>query len=422
MKFIQKLLAQLSYGLLLVTCVLFSFHLNAQNNDEIVSYIEYKGKVIDKNSEDGIASTHLKVKNSTLSTITNNEGEFSLKVPKENLDLVVSVYVLGYETKNIHLDYFNRDYTTIALEITTEKLSEVELFSAVDAKKIVKQTLENKGDNYLNEPILLTGFYRESIQQRNKHVSLSEAVVNIEKQPYNSKREDRVSLFKARKSSDYNNLDTLAVKLKGGPFGPLYVDIMKYPDFLFYNSTVEGFKFTFDEPTKFEDRYLYVINFEEINTSQPWYFGKLYIDAKTLTLVKADYSLNVDNRRAAMNMFVRKKPGSAKVFPIETAYQIDYSEENGKWYYSYSSAYMKFVVNWKNKLFNSRYDFNSEMIITNRKPHEENWKKTNNLIGSSIVMVDDVSGFYDKDFWGENNIIEPNKTIEEAIEKIKEKI
>tara|TARA_B100001146_G_scaffold204037_1_gene197003 strand:+ start:612 stop:1196 length:585 start_codon:yes stop_codon:yes gene_type:complete len=158
MKFIQKLLAQLSYVLLLVTCVLFSFHLNAQNNDEIVSYIEYKGKVIDKISEDGIASTHLKVKNSTLSTITNNEGEFSLKVPKENLDLVVSVYVLGYETKNIHLDYFNRDYTTIALEITTEKLSEVELFSAVDAKKIVKQTLENKGDNYLNEPVLLTGF------------------------------------------------------------------------------------------------------------------------------------------------------------------------------------------------------------------------------------------------------------------------
>ncbi len=79
-------------------------------------------------------------------------------------------------------------------------------------------------------------------------------------------------------------------------------------------------------------------------------------------------------------------------------------------------------MNWKNKLFNSRYDFNSEMIITNRKPHEENWKKTNNLIRPSIVMVDDVSGFYDKDFWGENNIIEPNKTIEEAIEKIKEKI
>ena len=80
----------------------------------------------------------------------------------------------------------------------------------------------------------------------------------------------------------------MAVKLKGGPFRPLYVDIMKHPDFLFYNSTIEGFKFTFEEPTKFEDRYLYVINFEEINTSEPWYFGKLYIDAKTLTLVKAD--------------------------------------------------------------------------------------------------------------------------------------
>ncbi|HIB37110.1 carboxypeptidase-like regulatory domain-containing protein [Mesonia sp.] len=408
--------------ILVLIFILFNFTANAQDKSESNNFVEYKGKVIDAETEAILPSAHLRIKNSNISTITNNEGEFSLKVPSSQLDAVVTITLLGYKSKSIHLNYFDKNFTVLTLSSESEQLSAVEVFTAIDAKKVVKQTLENKGDNYLNEPTLLTAFYRESIQQRNKHVSLSEAVVNIEKQPYNSNREDRVSLYKARKSSDYTNLDTLAVKLKGGPFGPLYVDIMKYPDFLFYKSTLEGFVFNFDDPTKLDGRYLYVINFKEINTNEPWYFGKLYIDAKSLTLVKADYSLNVDNRKAAQKMFVKKKPGSAKVFPIETSYQIDYTENNGKWYYSYSNAYMKFVVNWKNKLFNSRYDFNSEMIVTNRKPYEENWKSNNKLIRPSIVMVDDVSGFYDMNFWGENNIIEPNETIQEAIEKIQEKI
>ena len=378
--------------------------------------------MIDSESKEALSFAHLRLLNSTFSTITNNEGEFSLKIPLDQLDAIVSVSLLGFKTKNIHLGYFDKDYTILTLAPNSEKLSEVEVFTAIDAKNVVFKTIKNKGENYMNEPTLLTAFYRESIQQRNKHVSLSEAVVNIEKQPYTSNKEDLVSLHKARKSSDYTNLDTLAVKLKGGPFGPLYVDIMKYPDFLFYKSSLNGFEFEFDEPTKLDHRYIYVINFWETNTSEPWYFGKLYIDAKTLTLIKADYSLNVDNRIAAQKMFVKKKPGSAKVFPIETAYQIDYTESNGKWYYSYSNAYMKFVVNWKNKFFNSRYDFNSEMIVTNTQPYQQNWKANNDLIRPSIVMIDDVSGFYDLNFLGENNIIEHNETIQQAIEKIQEKI
>ena len=40
-------------------------------------------------------------------------------------------------------------------------------------------------------------------------------------------------LGKSRKNTDYNKLDTLAVKLQGGPFSNLYTDIIKYPEFIF---------------------------------------------------------------------------------------------------------------------------------------------------------------------------------------------
>jgi len=49
-------------------------------------------------------------------------------------------------------------------------------------------------------------------------------------------------------------------------------------------------------------------------------------------------------------------------------------------------------------------------------------RREKNLISPSVVMVDDVSGFSDPDFWGDNNIIEPEKSIENAIEKIQRQL
>jgi hypothetical protein len=40
----------------------------------------------------------------------------------------------------------------------------------------------------------------------------------------------------------------------------------------------------------------------------------------------------------------------------------------------------------------------------------------------SIIIADAVSGFSDPDFWGAYNLIEPDKSIETAIEKIRKKL
>ena len=41
-----------------------------------------------------------------------------------------------------------------------------------------------------------------------------------------------------------------------------------------------------------------------------------------------------------------------------------------------------------------------------------------NRIRPSIILSDEASGFSDPEFWGEYNIIEPEKSIESAIRKI----
>lgn len=384
---------------------------------------EYKGIVVDSGSGDEIASAYLTVVGTNISTITNKDGEFSLKLPASTTDATISTSHLGYQTKTLPLSYFSSSNTRIELDEIAEELTEISIYDGGDAKDLVKKMFERKAENYQDKPILMTAFYRETIKKRNRNVSLSEAVVKIFKAPYNNSREDDISLFKARKTADYERLDTLALKLRGGPFNALYVDLMKYPQFLIEPATLQNYELSFDTPVRFDERNLYVVNFEGLDKSQPWYFGKLFIDTETLSLVKAVYELNVDNRDIATEMFVRKKPRGAKVYPSKVNYQIDYRESDGKWYYGYGNANLEFVVNWDNKLFNSRYTINGEMAVTDREVLPDlKLKRDYTLISPSIVMGDDVSGFSDVNFWGDNNIIEPEKSIQSAIEKIQKQL
>lgn len=385
--------------------------------------IEYKGQVVDARSGNALSSAYLMVNETNISTITNNEGEFSLKVPRDLKEGTVTVSHLGYQSRTLPLDDFQRQNTRIELSETVEELSEISLIDAEDPRILVRKMLQNRGNNYFDEHLDMTAFYRESIKKGRRNVSLSEAVVKIHKKPYSSMSKDNISLVKARKTADYERLDTLAMKLRGGPYNALYMDIMKNPAFMFGEMDLNNFEFTYDRAVRVNDRTLHVVDFSELDTNYPYYFGKLYIDPENYTLVKASFNLNVDNRNIASDLFVRKKPGGTKVYPTQAQYEIEYREHNGKWYFGYGNTQLQFVVDWKRRFFNTRYNVNTEMAVTDWEINPEGRTRRNeSFISPRVVMSDDISGFADIEFWGDNNIIEPDKSIENAIEKIQQQI
>jgi len=431
-KFIKKIAMYTSKALIfqksLLTSFLFLILLSANSYAEVSyqeqePYTAFKGKVVDSHTGDDIALAMLNLEGTNISTITNSEGEFSIKIPGTMSEGVIRISFLGYQSKSLPLSYFKSEDTKIELSEVIEELPEINLTDNGNAKDLINAVFKKSGDNYSNQKTLLTAFYRETIQKRRRNVSLSEAVVKVLKQPYTNSKKDQVSIYKARKRTDYERLDTLALKLRGGPYNTVFLDVMKYPTFLFSGTISDSYTFKFDKATKVNNKLIYVVNFTENDHSQPWYSGKMYVDSESLALIKATFSMNVDDRDKAAAIFVQKKPNAADVYPVDVVYQVDYRESNGKWYYSYSRAQLEFVVNWKNKLFNSRYTLNGEMAVTNREKYaNENLRKTDEFINTTVVMVDDVSGFTDMDFWGDQNIIEPEKSIQSAIEKIQRKL
>ncbi|RKN80107.1 carboxypeptidase-like regulatory domain-containing protein [Ulvibacterium marinum] len=399
-----------------------AFFQDAQQQD--TSFNQYKGEVMDAANKKPLVFATLTIEGTNISTITNTEGEFALKVPKDITEGNVVVSFLGYKDKMVPLAQFGNNNNKIQMEVSVMELSEVNIEIPKDAGELVRQTLKRKGDNYFVDPTLMTAFYRETIKKRRKNVSLSEAVVNIYKTPYTSPRKDAVQLYKSRKSTDYSKLDTVALKLQGGPFNTLFVDVMKYPEYIFTEESIGKYVFSFDRSTRVNEKLIYVVNFEQHNSiPEPLYKGKLYIDVENKILTSAIFSLNITDKNLASRMFVRRKPRNAKVWPTEVAYRVDYREKNGKWYYGYSNVLLEFKVNWDKRLFNSVYSMTCEMAVTDwEKNLASEFPKSKERMRSSIILAEAANGFSDPDFWGEYNIIEPEKSIESAIKKIQRQL
>ena len=401
-----------------------SFAINSiVKQQDTTKIIVYKGKVINGKTKKPLALATLLIDNSNISTITNNNGKYKLKVPEKFQNNKITISYLGYFNEIINLNDLKKNDAIIKLKPYTEVLSEVKIYSK-DANSLIAEVFRKKDENYVNYLSNMIAFYRETIKKRRTYISLSEAVVGINKQSYTSYRKDIIKLYKARKSVNYKKLDTIAFKLKGGPYSNLYVDIIKNNNSFFGKDMFTIYNFTFDKPTTIDNRDVYVVDFKqkpEIN--YPYFYGKLYIETKSLALISAKFHLNLNNKIEATRFFVVKKPRNAKVTPIETTYQVNYREKNGKWYFGYSSIQLGFKINWDKKLFNTIYRTSSEIAITDwSKNKDKKYFKPKERLKPSVIMSDKVSGFSNPNFWGTYNIIEPEKSIENAIKKIKRQL
>ncbi len=398
-----------------------------KDNEEPVDTTHFylvQGLIMDVESREPLAFATLSIEETNIATVSNSNGEFSFKIPREKNGHKVMISHIGYEKKFIPVsEFINNRGNRIGLKMVTVPLIEVSVFPN-DPNLLIRAVLNRRDQNYMSDATRMTAFYRETIKKGWSYVSLSEAVVGLHKNPYNDGREDNVKLFIGRKSTDYNKLDTLVFKLQGGPYTAVMLDIMKDPYLLFDHEMIEYYDFKIGNVTRIDDRLIYVLDFQQKpSVDIPLFFGKLYIDTQNLAVTRAIFNLNTKDRNKVAAMFIRKKPLGAKVFPTEASYLVNYRQnKEGKWYYGYSRGQVSFRVKWRRKMFNTNYHTTIEMAVTDWHTTEEKNFRGADRLKINAIMEDEVSGFTDDDFWGDYNVIQPEQPIESAIRKIQRKI
>lgn len=392
--------------------------LQAQQQED-TGFTEYKGVVMDSKTNKVLEFATINLRNSNISTISNIDGAFLLKVPDKLKQGEVVVSYLGYKAQTVPLSSFGKGEMVIRMAEAFESLPDVNLVDA-DPVKVIQKVIDRRRANAFKEPLIVKAFYRESIKKRKTYASLAEAVIDVYKEPLSSSKKDYVKLDRARKSTDYRKIDTLVIKLQGGPYNNLNMDMVRNEDLFFTSDIFEIYTFTFDKMINMDNKNVFVIDFiQKPSMVEPFYKGRLYIDALSYALVKSVFSLNLENLNKVKKFFVKKKPPNADVIPTSTKYIVDYRETNGKWHYNYSRIELSFKVDWDKKWFNSLYNITIEMAVTDWGVNDQNLAvKPRERMRRSIILADEASGFSDPEFWGERNVIEPDKSIENAIKKI----
>jgi hypothetical protein len=396
---------------------------DAQFNADSLQYVHCKGLVVDATSNAPLPYASILVEGTNMASVTNSDGEFTLKVPSHLKNNNILITYIGFQNERIQVAAFTNEVMRIPLKIAEVGLSEVKIVFK-DAEELMRTVFDLKKENYVTEPTLMTAFYRETVKLRKSYVSLLEAVVDVYKYPISSNRDDMASLYKVRKKTDYTKVDTLVLKLSGGPYNTLYLDVMKNLDYTFTSQIFNNFDFKSSPTTMVDNHPVYVVEFKQKPyVSEPLFYGKLYVDAVNLAMFSATFDMNLKDVERASSLFVLSKPEFANVEVTKAHYKVNYLLRDGKWYMSYGRAEMDFKVNWKRKLFNTTYETVFEMAVTDWGPDSGGkWSRSHDRLHPDVVVADEVSGFTDTDFWGTENIIEPDKSIETAIGKIQNKL
>ncbi len=397
--------------------------INPINNADSSSFQYFKGTILDSKTRNELTFASITVSGSNISTISNSEGKFLIKIPVDKQDANLIISFLGYKDKVVSIKDLKQEKNVLYLEPVNMLLKEV-VVNVMDANKLFTNVLNNRSKNYGDSAIQMVGFYRESIKKRRTYVSVLESIVDIQKMPFTSGVQDQVNILKGRKNADYTKLDTVNFKLEGGLFSALYIDLIKDPSNIFSEDVFDLYNFHFEDVTQINDKQVLIISFKQksaIEDPDPLYSGKLFIDAKSLAIISATFQLNVENRKKAGLIFTRKKPNGVVIYPTEVSYQVDYRQQNGKWIFSYARGDVSFKLNWEKRIFNTTYNTTFELVNTNWENQDSKPILNNQKLSPYVIMSDRISNVVDVDFWGKYNIIEPEKSIESAIKKIKGK-
>ena len=397
---------------------------NMKKNDQ-QNFITIKGKVVDAESGTPLVFATVAVKESNVAIVTNIDGEFTLKIGEPVTAKNLEVTFLGYKNKIILMsDLRDKGYkNVISMEPAPIPIKEI-IVKPLDPEQIVEKAIDRISKNYESIPNLMTAFYRETIRKNRSYVSIGEAVVEIFKAPYSSDvRFDGARIYKGRKSSDVEKMDTVLFKLQGGPVSVLQLDIAKNSESVLTKEAMQYYNYSLTSVIEIDNKPHYVIDFiQKPSVDMPLFMGSLYIEMDSYAITEVEFGFNLSDKAAAASIFIRKKPLGMEVTPEVATYRTKYREQDGKWYFAYSRAEVRFKVDWKRKLFNTYYTTMSEIAVTDRTDQEVIKFAGKDKIKYTDVFSEKVSSFTDPEFWGDYNVIEPDQSIESAIRKLNRKL
>lgn len=374
-----------------------------------------KGTVYDAGTLKPVEAVSVTVPGRNYSTVSNADGSFVIKSDQALHELSFSR--IGYRSCT---QAVTGGEISVMMIPVAYPIKEASIVSG-DPLAIVLAACDKIKENYPSEPELLRCFYRETLQKRQRFISVNEAVARVFKTPYRIKSTgaDKTALEKSRVIMSQRKHDTLSVRMMGGPTIAASFDIVKNPGIIFEDIDLQLYSLKMESPAYIGDRLHFVISLTPAGTAEyPLYYGTLYIDRESLTFSRIELSLDMRDTNKATRMMLVRKPLGLRFYPKELRVAVNYSRQDGVSRLGYCRTTMSFSCDWKKRLFATNYTSVNELVVTDlitpavQIPREEVFRPKD-------ILDDKAPLFLDSDFWKDYNIIEPSESLENAVKRLK---
>ena len=348
---------------------------------DTLAYFTLEGKLQDNQSGAPIAYGTVGVVGTSIGSITNQNGEFRLRLPDSLRQGRIVVSHVGYVGQEMDMSLLEAQHAVWSLEPRVIPIQEV-VIRAVNPIRLLREMLKAKKTNYASVPIYLTTFYREGVR------------------------------------------DTLIAKISAGIDACLQLDIVKnLPDFLLPDDKGNVYSYASCDMTVIDNRLVNVISFRQNKgIKEPLYCGELYIDAENNALVQARLEINPAYVRQATDMFIERKTRKWKITAQEVVYTISYRQWNGIYYMNHIRGDLYFKVKLKRQWFSSSSLHTWFEMVTCKVDADNVTRFQRKERMPTRTIFSDTHFKYDADFWGEFNVIPWEEELGTVIEKLSSKI
>ncbi len=288
-----------------------------------------RGLVLDANTHQPLPYAQVGIAGNKLGTSTNQEGRFALRVPAAYAATELEVALLGYRRYARPLPLLPVPELRIELQSSPATLGTVAVSSSVTG--IIREAVARIPRNYPTRATRLTGFFRESDDNVDKHsyYYLSEGVLRVYKAPYQHPKDDgQVQILEARKVDLRDTLHSapslLELEWSAGPFVPHRFDFVHNRAEFIQPSQFKNYQYRLTPQTTFQGRPVYVIAFgPQPGTDRANFAGELYIDEQSYAFLGAAWHRTSSGiRREHVLSFDA----------TERAYRVAYQRYAGRWH------------------------------------------------------------------------------------------
>lgn len=394
------------------------FTVSLINRQLIINMVEPKplklsGKVVEKDGKSPIPFAAVALEGTFIGTMTNREGAFDLNIPWTFRNNSINISSLGYKQQNMSIQALKQNGLVRLLDESI-RLREI-LVKPSDPKYILEQFRNNIARNYAEEPQLMVTFYRETARQDGAYVGVWEAVMEILKPPYKYSEPERVRFVKGRKADLNRKPKQVYLKIQGGPLGINTLDVVKNLETFLDPEYEYLYQYRIEQPELINGRITWIIRFDRVTeTDFPCFNGKIWIDADSYALVGAEYSYDKKSLKINGASFIQKEPIGFDTRPETVEYSVRYRFAGNKWQFYTAHSDIVFRVKQKSK-FKTEYRNVTDVLVTQQFPFPKKGRFGPDGLFHEKDIFSEKMGIYDKEFWGNYNVIKPDEDLRKAV-------